>query len=281
MNGYVSPVYLEGWTSSTPMGSLWHYGRSCSCSTAASWASAIGNGGLADVGHPIVDGDVLADKRMERDSLLRRVMEPYPLRINRNRLDTLYSLTQPDTTAELTYFFHPDHLGSASWYQEAAGYHVSNSIKNNNHIFEVNYGAEVEMSAKSIVLSNGFHAHNGATFRAMINPCTPVELRSGALDSSIIDSFDIFYNKELDNNIVSNGIILYPNPSSGELNLFLESNLGEISSVTIINAIGMVVLQKNEIGNKSINVSCLPNGIYFVKVLTSKGECLFSKFIKQ
>lgn len=166
-------------------------------------------------------------------------------------------------------------------YQEAADYHVSNSIKNNNHIFEVNYGAEVEMSAKSIVLSNGFHAHNGATFRAMINPCTPVELRSGALDSSIIDSFDIFYNKELDNNIVSNGIILYPNPSSGELNLFLESNLGEISSVTIINAIGMVVLQKNEIGNKSINVSCLPNGIYFVKVLTSKGECLFSKFIKQ
>ena len=34
-------------------------------------ASAIGNGGLADVGHPIVDGDVLADKRRERDTLLR------------------------------------------------------------------------------------------------------------------------------------------------------------------------------------------------------------------
>ena len=41
-------------------------------------ASAIGNGGLADIGHPIVDGDVLADKRRERDTLLRRVMEPYP-----------------------------------------------------------------------------------------------------------------------------------------------------------------------------------------------------------
>lgn len=32
-------------------------------------ASAIGNGGLADIGHPIVDGDVLADKRMERDCI--------------------------------------------------------------------------------------------------------------------------------------------------------------------------------------------------------------------
>ncbi len=84
-------------------------------------ASAIGNGGLADVGQPIVDGDVLADKRMERDSLLRRVMEPYPLRINRNRLDTLYAMTRPDTTAELTYFFHPDHLGSASWITDLSG----------------------------------------------------------------------------------------------------------------------------------------------------------------
>ncbi len=41
-------------------------------------ASAIGNGGLADVGHPIVDGDVLADKLRERDTVLHRVMEPYP-----------------------------------------------------------------------------------------------------------------------------------------------------------------------------------------------------------
>ena len=41
-------------------------------------ASAIGNGGLADVGHPIVDGDVLADKLRERDTVLFRVMEPYP-----------------------------------------------------------------------------------------------------------------------------------------------------------------------------------------------------------
>ena len=54
--------------------------------------------------------EIITIKRMERDSLLRRVMEPYPLRINRNRLDTLYGMTRSDTTAELTYFFHPDHL---------------------------------------------------------------------------------------------------------------------------------------------------------------------------
>ena len=82
-------------------------------------ASAIGNGGLADIG--IVGSEGLIDKRRERDTLLRRVMAPYPLRINRNRLDTLYGMTQPDTTAELTYFFHPDHLGSASWITDLNG----------------------------------------------------------------------------------------------------------------------------------------------------------------
>ena len=41
-------------------------------------ASAIGNGGLADIG--IVGSEGLADKRGERDSLLRRVMEPYPFK---------------------------------------------------------------------------------------------------------------------------------------------------------------------------------------------------------
>ena len=39
-------------------------------------ASAIGNGGLADIGN--VNGISLADKRRERDTVLRRVMEPYP-----------------------------------------------------------------------------------------------------------------------------------------------------------------------------------------------------------
>ena len=84
-------------------------------------ASAIGNGGLEDIGQPIVGSDVLSDKRRECDTLLHRVMAPYPLRINPNRLDTLYGMTQPGTTAELTFFFHPDHLGSASWITGLSG----------------------------------------------------------------------------------------------------------------------------------------------------------------
>ena len=63
----------------------------------------------------IISNNALALKRAERNSLLNRVMGSYPLRVNGNRLDTLYGMTQPSTTAELTFFFHPDHLGSASW----------------------------------------------------------------------------------------------------------------------------------------------------------------------
>ena len=78
-------------------------------------ASAIGNGGIASIGTHIVDNVALSRKRAERNSLLNLVMGSYPLRVNSNRLDTLYGMTQPGTTAELTFFFHPDHLGSASW----------------------------------------------------------------------------------------------------------------------------------------------------------------------
>jgi len=84
-------------------------------------ASAIGNGGIASIGTHIVDNVALSRKRAERNSLLNRVMGSYPLRVNSNRLDTLYGMTQPGTTAELTFFFHPDHLGSASWITDMSG----------------------------------------------------------------------------------------------------------------------------------------------------------------
>ena len=65
--------------------------------------------------------EIITIKRRERDTLLRRVMEPYPLRISGGRLAVLYGMTQADTTAEPTYFFHPDHLGSASWITDLSG----------------------------------------------------------------------------------------------------------------------------------------------------------------
>ena len=84
-------------------------------------ASAIGNGGLADISTHVVGSDVLVRKHRERDTVLYHVMEPYPLRISCCGLATLYNMTQPDVTAEPIYFFHPDHLGSASWITDLNG----------------------------------------------------------------------------------------------------------------------------------------------------------------
>ena len=84
-------------------------------------ASSIGNGGLEAVGMDILDADVVAAKRMERAAVLNRVMDSCRLRINNNRLAVLYDMTQADSVAELTYFIHPDHLGSASWITDLGG----------------------------------------------------------------------------------------------------------------------------------------------------------------
>ena len=64
--------------------------------------SYIGNGGLEAVGMDVLDGETVAVKRMER-------------------MAVLYGMTQADSVAELTYYFHPDHLGSASWITDMSG----------------------------------------------------------------------------------------------------------------------------------------------------------------
>lgn len=66
---------------------------------------------------------------------------------------------------------------------------------------------------------------------------------------------------------------LYPNPTSGDLNI--ETN-GQLEHVTIYSVTGAVVLEST---SSSINISNLQNGVYYVKV-NSEGQILSKKVIK-
>jgi hypothetical protein len=62
---------------------------------------------------------------------------------------------------------------------------------------------------------------------------------------------------------------IYPNPTSGMLNI---TSNEEIDSVEIFNSIGNTVVSSKVAGNSSaIDMSNLPNGMYFVRVSTSNG----------
>jgi hypothetical protein len=63
-------------------------------------------------------------------------------------------------------------------------------------------------------------------------------------------------------------VVIYPNPTStNQINLHSEN---EILNLTIVDASGRVVLQKNN-PNNSLDVSALEHGLYFAQVQTNKG----------
>ena len=68
---------------------------------------------------------------------------------------------------------------------------------------------------------------------------------------------------------MSTEMSIYPNPTTGMLNI---ASNDEIDSIEIFNSIGTTVVSSNVAGNSSaIDMSNLPNGMYFVRVSTSTG----------
>lgn len=62
---------------------------------------------------------------------------------------------------------------------------------------------------------------------------------------------------------------IYPNPTTGMLNV---TSNEEIDSIEIFNSIGTAVISSNVAGNNSaIDMSILPNGMYFVRISTGNG----------
>jgi hypothetical protein len=86
------------------------------------------------------------------------------------------------------------------------------------------------------------------------------------------------------NSISSNNkLSVYPNPATNQLTI--HANQFSINSIKITNLLGQEQLVNQHL-NKStldtiINVSSLPNGIYFIKAIDEKGNLISSKFTKQ
>ena len=100
----------------------------------------------------------------------------------------------------------------------------------------------------------------------------------------IFDSFDggssgnVSFNVENIENIDLysndlNNISIFPNPSNGMFNVFL--NKEEMFHLTITNASGQVVLKDNIISSKKIDLSNYTNGLYFMNLVSD-----FNSYLK-
>ena len=79
--------------------------------------------------------------------------------------------------------------------------------------------------------------------------------------------------------VFSNYFALYPNPVNNVLNISSKESI-EISSINIYNTLGQLVLViPNAQNTKTVNVSSLTSGNYFIKIISDKGTSN-TKFIK-
>jgi len=77
-------------------------------------------------------------------------------------------------------------------------------------------------------------------------------------------------------NLKLEDFIVYPNPTSGILNIDLTSNI-LLQNINMYNHIGQLLISTEE---KIIDVSDISAGIYFIEIITSRGNTI-RKFIKE
>ena len=167
-------------------------------------------------------------------------------------------------------------------YPDSKNYQASNTISTNNRVIEIKSGASVELNAKNMILTNGFHANLGSSFRAKVNPCVPDNYMPSDKRTRNKDvGFHPNNNnkgKEYEND---DGLMLYPNPTTDKLSIIINPDMGSISHITLFDTMGNVVNSIINLDNNSLDVSNLPVGLFLVQVLFDNGDVAFRKLIKQ
>ena len=74
---------------------------------------------------------------------------------------------------------------------------------------------------------------------------------------------------------------IYPNPSAHTINLRTGLDISENSALLITDLLGRAILRPKVSSNGSVDVSVLPNGLYFLSVTSGSGVRLVGKFRKQ
>ena len=84
----------------------------------------------------------------------------------------------------------------------------------------------------------------------------------------------------LSNHLENAGISLYPNPTNGQLKITL--NNSDSYLITVVNAIGQVVVSKNAENTAMIDLSTFNDGVYYVSILNAATKTSFNtKVVKQ
>lgn len=149
-----------------------------------------------------------------------------------------------------------------------ADYQASENIVLNTN-YSLNAGTEISLKAgNSILISPNAHIKTGSIFLADIGPCieTNAKKHSG--------------NTKTDLKTI-NKVLIYPNPTSGVVNIELEN--ASMTEITLNSIEGKLIHFKKtaNVSYYSLDLSSYEKGIYLLNLKTSEGEFIVKKIIKQ
>ncbi|MEZ4857140.1 MAG: IPT/TIG domain-containing protein [Gelidibacter sp.] len=135
--------------------------------------------------------------------------------------------------------------------------------------------------SNNIVTFNGVEATVIAATSTSLTVLVPIGATTGsigiAIGCDLVSSTDIFTleNLGIHEDVVTEPIMIYPNPTSDILHINLKTPL-TIQKIAVFDPLGKLVLTKDT-NPSNINIQHIKNGLYFIKVYTAKG--IYSKKI--
>lgn len=119
---------------------------------------------------------------------------------------------------------------------------------------------------------------NGGTVYFHVAPYFAGEVGTYLLDLSITRATNVGIKE----NTLANKIKIYPNPASEFIHIELDK-VSEISTIDIFNMEGQQVFLSNIMNNDKvlkIPLQSLPNGVYFVRLISKEGSIQVEKILK-
>lgn len=134
-------------------------------------------------------------------------------------------------------------------------------VQQSNGIINIGFDASIDNSQYNFFNVNGSWQQSEKAGSLMIRPV-------------VGSSYFIGLDEQVGN--VSSPLMLYPNPASNTLYLKLNEGIS-ISKVYVYDLLGRIVYQDDE--TYTITVGNMPDGLYFMSVITSEGYRINQKFI--
>ncbi len=159
-----------------------------------------------------------------------------------------------------------------------------NNITSNSHINPLYNNSQADayrvyptqtklLAGNKIKLQVGFKVQNGDLFTAKIQECSS---STTSKNNSKKQTVEIQINRK------EESIQLYPNPTSGIVNI---SGTENIVSWEVYNSVGATYNKSNSSAKQSetfsVNLSDYPSGLYFIRITLKNGEQLIKKIIKE